>query len=315
MGGALGLLLGPAVQAQPDTMAILGKDNFLFAAWGTTDVPNWEAIDGNVERIAEVRTRLAARGIALVVPVIPSKKLFYADRLPSNDSLTAPMLARYAGIQERLARADVPSFDAQSLFQQLSAAGQEVYYRTDQHWTQVAADAFAQATAEVIRRLVPVLTGESGSGMALGALTRERRYGDLAERFLSPEQRRAVGREIFVVRRAAEPQGLLDGAPAPVHVTGNSMVQPYFGFPQKLSHLLDRPVTVNWKPGDVGFWRVLMEYLESSEFRNHPPQALVWQLFEPNFHLGPDAKGLWDSASLISAQDWARRLKTALPAP
>jgi alginate O-acetyltransferase complex protein AlgJ len=71
---------------------------------------------------------------------------------------------------------------------------------------------------------------------------------------------------------------------------------------------------VNWKPGDVGFWSVLIEYLESAAFRQRPPQVLVWQLFEPNFHLGPDAEGLWDAASVISAQDWSRRLAAALPA-
>ncbi|RID98277.1 alginate O-acetyltransferase AlgX-related protein [Simplicispira hankyongi] len=310
----LGLWLAGAAHAQPDILAIIGKDNYLFPAWGTTDAPDWAAIDANVARVAEVRRRLAARGIALVAPVIPSKKLFYADKLVGDDALTPEMLGRYAGIRDRLAAAKVPGFDAEALFRALQAKGEQVYYRTDQHWTQIAADATAQATAELIHQLVPQLAGKPGTGLALGAITKERRYGDLADRFLSPEQRRAAGREIFTVRRATEQTGLLDSAPAPVHVTGNSMVQPYFGFPQKLSNLLDRPVSVNWKPGDVGFWIVLMEYLESSAFRTQPPQVVVWQLFEPNLHLGPNAKGLWDSASLISEQDWSQRLAAALPA-
>ena len=48
---------------------------------------------------------------------------------------------------------------------------------------------------------------------------------------LSPEQRKQAGRDLH---RAppGENQSLLDDAPAPVHVTGHSMVQPYFGFPQ-----------------------------------------------------------------------------------
>ena len=313
LGLPLGLWLAGAAHAQPDAMAIIGKDNYLFPAWGVTDTPDWAAIDATVARVAQVQKRLAARGIALITPVLPSKKLFYADKLVGDDALTPEMLGRYAGIRERLAAAQVSSFDVEALFRTLQAKGEQVYYRTDQHWTQVAADATAQATADRIHQLVPQLAGKPGTGLALGAITKERRYGDLAERFLSPEQRRAAGREIFTVRRTTEQAGLLDSAPAPVHVTGDSMVQPYFGFPQKLSNLIDRPVSVNWKPGDVGFWFVLMEYVESSTFRTQPPQVIVWELLEPSFHLGPNAKGLWDSASLISEQDWDKRLAAALP--
>ena len=76
------------------------------------------------------------------------------------------------------------------------------------------------------------MAGKPGTGLPLGSVFNERRYGDLAELFLSPEQRKQAGRETFTVRRQAENQSLLDDAPAPVHVTGHSMVQPYFGFPQ-----------------------------------------------------------------------------------
>jgi alginate O-acetyltransferase complex protein AlgJ len=314
LGFSLGLSLPQVAMAQPDILAIIGKDNYLFPAWGTTDEPNWPAIDATVARVAEVHKRLAARGIALVAPVLPSKKLFYADKLPAVDALTPEMLGRYAGIRDRLAAAGVPGFDVERIYRALQAKGEPVYYRTDQHWTLAAADATAQATADLIHQLVPKLAGAAGTGLALGAISKERRYGDLAERFLSPEQRRSAGREIFTVRRQTQTTGLLDAAIAPVHVTGNSMVQPYFGFPQKLSNLIDRPVSVNWKPGDVGFWSVLIEYLESAAFRQQPPQVVVWQVFEPNFHLGPDAEGLWDAASVLSAQDWSRRLGAALPA-
>lgn len=313
LGLPAALWLAASAYAQPDILAVIGKDYYLFPGWGTTDAPDWPAIDASVARVAEVRRRLASRGIALVVPVLPSKKLFYADKLLGDDRLTPEMLGRYTGIQRRLAAAQVPGFDVEALLRTVQARGEAVYYRTDQHWTQAAADAVAVATADLIRRLVPQLAGTPGTGLALGSIAKERRYGDLAERFLTPEQRRAAGREIFTVRRATQQAGLLDSAQAPVHVTGNSMVQPYFGFPQKLSNVLDRPVSVNWKPGDVGFWVVMMEYLESAAFRAEPPQAIVWQMFEPNFHLGPDAKGLWDSASLIPEEDWSRRLAAALP--
>lgn len=313
LGLPMGLALAGLARAQPaDNLAFVGQDNYIFAAWDSLSTPDWKGIDATVARVAQVGQLLAARGVALVVPVLPDKMRIYEEKLPADKPMSPEMRQRYAGILSRLQTAGVATFDDDKLLMALKAAGQPVYYRTDQHWAQPAADATAQATADLIRQKVPNLAGQPGTGMALGPLINERRYGDLADRFLSPEQRRAVGREIYSVRRAGDGESLLADAPSPVHVTGNSMVQPYFGFPQKLSNLLDRPVSVNWKPGDVGFWRVLLEYVESNAFRQQKPQALVWQLFEPNFHLGPDARGLWDSASVVSAEEWQRRIQAAL---
>lgn len=309
----LALALPGLAQAQVETLAIVGKDNYIFAGWGS-DVPDPKGIDATVARVAEVRKLLAARGVTLIVPLVPDKMAFYEDKLPDGKTMSPAMRTRYATILGKMQAADIPTFDGMAAMRTVQAAGQQVFYRTDQHWAQAGADATAQATTDLIRRLVPNLAGKPGSGMALGAVSNERRFGDLADRFLSPEQRRAAGREIFTVRRQTESDNLLGDAPSPVHVTGNSMVQPYFGFPQKLSNLIDRPVSVNWKAGDVGFWLILLEYIESAEFRRAPPQVLVWQLFEPNFHLGPDARGLWDAASIVSDSDWSRRLKAALAA-
>lgn len=313
LGLPMGLALAGLARAQPaDNLAFVGQDNYIFAAWDSLSTPDWKGIDATVARVAQVSQLLAAKGVALVVPVLPDKMRIYEEKLPADKPMSPEMRQRYAGILSRLQTAGVATFDDDKLLMALKAAGQPVYYRTDQHWAQPAADATAQATADLIRQKVPNLAGQPGTGMALGPLINERRYGDLADRFLSPEQRRTVGREIYSVRRAGDGESLLADAPAPVHVTGNSMVQPYFGFPQKLSNVLDRPVSVNWKPGDVGFWRVLLEYVESNAFRQQKPQALVWQLFEPNFHLGPDARGLWDSASVVSAEEWQRRIQAAL---
>ncbi|MBP6893848.1 alginate O-acetyltransferase complex protein AlgJ [Pseudacidovorax sp. 1753] len=313
LGLPMGLALAGLARAQPaDNLAFVGQDNYIFAAWDSLTTPDWKGIDATVARVVQVSQLLAAKGVALVVPVLPDKMRIYEEKLPADKPMSPEMRQRYAGILSRLQTAGVATFDDDKLLMALKAAGQAVYYRTDQHWAQPAADATAQATADLIRQKVPNLAGQPGTGMALGPLINERRYGDLADRFLSPEQRRAVGREIYSVRRAGDGESLLADAPSPVHVTGNSMVQPYFGFPQKLSNVLDRPVSVNWKPGDVGFWRVLLEYVESNAFRQQKPQALVWQLFEPNFHLGPDARGLWDSASVVSAEEWQRRIQAAL---
>ncbi|WMD23552.1 twin-arginine translocation pathway signal [Achromobacter seleniivolatilans] len=301
-----------AYAQEASSIVIQGKDNWLFPGWGSLTQVDTRGIDASTQLIRETRDALAAKGVQLEVLVLPDKTLFYQDKLPDGKALSADVKKRYQTIQEKLKQAGVSTFDDEAVLKRVKDAGQDVFYRTDQHWTQAAADATAEALAQQIKQDVKTLAGKPGSGMPLGSVVNERRYGDLAELFLTPDQRKQAGRETFVVRRQADNQNLLDDAPAPVHVTGHSMVQPYFGFPQKLSNVLDRPVSVNWKPGNVGQWIMLLEYLESPAFKQNKPQVLVWQMFEPTYAQGPDAKGLWDNASIMSADAWRSRMKAAI---
>jgi len=239
-----------APAAQDSSIVLVGRDGWLFPAWGSLTEVDTAAVARNTELIADAQHALAAAGIALQVLVLPDKALFYEDRLPDGKRLGDPVRGRYALEVDGLSKAQVPAIDALQVLRQVRQGGQDVFYRSDQHWTQPAADAVATAVAAKVKEQVPVLAGQAGSGMVLGSEVKERRFGDLAELFLTDEQRKAIGRDTFTVRRQAEQQSLLDDAPAPVHVTGHSMVQPYFGFPQKLSNLLDRPVSVN--PAGIG---------------------------------------------------------------
>lgn len=310
LAATLGLAL-PAAQADDSSIVLRGNDGWLFPGWGSLTEVDSRGIDASTVLIKDAQQALAARGVQLQVLVLPDKTRFYQDKLPTGKTLSAPVQQRYQTILASLRKAGISAIDDEAVLRQLKDSGKDVFYRTDQHWTQAAADATAVATAEQARRDVPALKGNAGSGMALGSEFKERRYGDLAERFLTPEQRKQTGRETFTVRRQAAAKGLLDDAPAPLHVTGHSMVQPYFGFPQKLSNSIDRPVSVNWKPGNVGQWIMLLEYLESPDFQRNPPQVLVWQMFEPNYAQGPQASGLWDNASIMSADSWRQRLRAA----
>ncbi|WP_371813814.1 twin-arginine translocation pathway signal [Diaphorobacter sp. HDW4A] len=299
-------------QNNGSSLVIKGKDGWLFAGWGSLTQVDTAGIDRTVQLVAHVNQQLKERNIDLLILMLPDKVHFYADKLPDGTKVSPAVEQRYALIQNKLQRADIQTFDNFTLLKKVRGAGADVFYRTDQHWTLDAADATAQGTADLIRKIKPQLSGTAGTGTPLGALAKERRYGDLAEIFLTPEEKKQIGREVYTVRRQAEGQGLLDDAPAPVHVTGHSMVQPYFGYPQKLSNLLDRPVSLNWKPGNIGPWVMLLEYLESSSFKQTKPQVLVWQMFEPNFNQGPDAAGLWDNAAVMPVDTWTQRVTRAL---
>lgn len=309
---SMALVSVAAVAQESSTLLIRGKDGWLFPRWGSLTAVDSAGIDNATTLIGQANQVLAAKGIKLEILLLPDKVRFYQSKLPDGESMSPQVQQRYTMVLEKLKQVGITTLDGEALLRKVQQSGQDVFYRTDQHWTQAAADASAEATAEMIQRDVPQLAGQPGTGMALGAPIKDRRYGDLADLFLSVEEKKQLGRDTFNVRREAQSTSLLDDAPAPVHVTGHSMVQPYFGFPQKLSNVLDRPVSLNWKPGNVGPWVMLLEYVESPAFKQHKPQVLVWQMFEPSYAQGPNAKGLWDNASIMTNEAWLNRFKAAV---
>lgn len=301
-----------SVLADTNTLVFLGKDNWLFPAWGSLTKIDMQGIDQSVELIKQTKDALQKLDINLEVLLQSDKSLIHQDMLPDNIRVSSEVDNRYQTILKKLQENGVQCFDSSIVLKKLKQEDKNVFYRTDQHWTLAAAEASAQATADHIKTQVPTLRGQVGTGKPLGAISTESRYGDLADIFLTPEQRKQVGRERFSVRKAALNQNLIDDEKAPVHVTGPSLAQPYFGYPQKLSNALDRPVSVNWKPGNIGQWVTLLEYLESEDFKKNRPQVLVWQISEATFSNGPNAVGLWNNASLMPSDVWLKRVKVAL---
>ena len=153
----------PVAAANQDSSIVLtGKDGWLFPAWGSlTDVDS-AAVARNTALIAEAQRTLAAAGVKLQVLVLPDKALFYEDKLPDGKRLGDAVRGRYALELSGLVNAHVPAVDALQAMRQVKQGGQEVFYRSDQHWTQPAADAVAAAVAAKVKEQVPTLAGQAG---------------------------------------------------------------------------------------------------------------------------------------------------------
>jgi len=228
-------------------------------------------------------------------------------------ALSTDVRARYSHIQSSLLQEKIHTLDDLAVLTSVEQGGQSAFQRADYHWTGWSSEASAAAAGELIGKKW-TLDGKPGAASTLGEWTSERHFGDLATNFMTTEQRKAIGREIFIVRAPSRKAGsLLDEAKAPVHVIGNSFVQPYFGFPQKLSNVIDRPVSITWNVGNVGPWLTLLQYVESPQFSQHRPQVIVWQFNEGQLQFGPDAVGRWDAKSLIDIDIWRKRIALALP--
>jgi alginate O-acetyltransferase complex protein AlgJ len=310
LSGVLLSLSGTAVQAA--SAVITGKDGWLFPAWESLNKVDNPGTARSIGLIKDVQQQLGREKIALVVLVVPMKAPFYAQRLPADQPLSPAVVQRYERLQGDLGKAGLTTLDIKPILQQTEQGKQTAFYRADYHWTGWSAENSADATAKLISGRYR-LQGEPGGGAVLGEWFDKRAFGDLASNFLPAIKRKAIGRDIYTVRHQVEKDLLIDDAPAPVQVIGNSFVQPYLGFTQKLSNALDRPVTLTWNPGDVGPWATLLQYLESPDFAQHKPQVIVWQFNEGQFHLGPDAAANWNAKGVTSLSQWHQRIKKALP--
>ena len=310
LAGVLLSLSGTAVHAA--SAVITGKDGWLFPAWESLNKVDNAGTARSIGLIKDVQQQLAREKIALVVLVVPMKAPFYAQRLPADQPLSPAVVQRYDRLQSELGNASLTTLNVKPILQQTEQGKQTAFYRADYHWTAWSAENTADATAKLITGRYR-LQGEPGGGAVLGEWFDKRAFGDLASNFLPAIKRKAIGRDIYTVRHQVEKDLLIDDAPAPVQVIGNSFVQPYLGFTQKLSNALDRPVTLTWNPGDVGPWATLLQYLESPDFAQHKPQVIVWQFNEGQFHLGPDAAANWNAKGVTSLNQWHLRIKKALP--
>ena len=322
-GAALGLCAGlmattgltaasgpAAAQSQP---IISGKGGWLFPGWESLSVLDKAGIARTIGLIKDAQTALAARNITLIPIVVPLKASFYTDKLPNGTRISAEVAGQYDYILAELKKAGLDTVDLRPALKSAQTGKQVIFYRADYHWSAWSAEAAADAVAQAIKASGVKLAGAAGSGDKLGSWVTQRHMGDLAERFLTPDQQKQVGPDLYTVRVQPEAKGgLVDTASAPVHVVGNSFVQPYLGFPQKLSSALDRPVALTWNPGNVGPWVTFLQFASAPDFARNPPQVVVWQFNEGPFHSSPEATDQWDASSIMTSQQFRDRMQAAV---
>lgn len=300
-----------ATTAHAASAVIVGQDGWLFPAWESLSKVDNAGTARSTTLIKQVQQRLEREKIALVLLVVPMKAPLYVQRLAPGQTVSPAVAQRYERLQGELNKAGLTTLDIKPILQQTEHGKQTAFYRADYHWTAWSAENTADATARLINSRYR-LQGEPGGGAVLGDWFDKRAFGDLAANFLPAVKRKAIGRDIYTVRHQVEKELLIDDEPAPVQVIGNSFVQPYLGFTQKLSNALDRPVNLTWNPGDIGPWATLLQYLESSDFAAHKPQVIVWQFNEGQFHQGPDASAQWNAKGVTSLSQWQQRIQKAL---
>lgn len=312
-GLATASLAAGALPAAAQNGVIMGQGGWLFPGWESLTVLDKAGIARTIGLLKDTQTALAAKNIKLLPVVVPLKASFYTDKLPNGTKISADVAGQYDYILAEMKKAGLDTVDLRPALKSVQTGKQVIFFRADYHWSAWSAEAAADAVAQAIKASGIKLSGAAGSGDKLGSWVTQRHMGDLAERFLTPDQQKQVGPDLYTVRVQPAAKGdLVDNAAAPVQVVGNSFVQPYLGFPQKLSNALDRPVALTWNPGNVGPWVTFLQAVSAPDFARKPPQVVVWQFNEGPFHSSPEATDQWDASSIMTSQQFRDRMQEAL---
>lgn len=132
---------------------LAGREGWLFTAEEFQSARSLEpAMRIDLAAIREVQGELTARGVGLVIALVPAKARVYPEHL-GRYSLPAELAGRYRAQREALAALGLPVPDLLEALRQAKREG-EVFLRTDTHWAPLGAAAAAHALAAPVEDLL-----------------------------------------------------------------------------------------------------------------------------------------------------------------
>lgn len=290
--------LGPRVRR--------GCASWLFLADEITPQAQGQANAARRARqVNETAERLRARGITLLVVVVPDKTRIQRDALcglPRPASLEPRVRHWTASLHE----AGLVALD---LTDALARAGRDMYLRTDTHWSEAGANQAAKAVARALSALpqgragfTPVQRTEQhlrSPTPHAGDLIRLAGIDRLPARW-QPEPDR-VATSVFTPitqTSAASADDLFGDAQLPSVALVGSSYAGASNFLPWLAHHLHTPVA-NFAKDGGGFAGAITAYLASPAYRDTPPKVLVWEIPERDLQAPP-------GAAEAALEDWLR---------
>lgn len=253
---------------------VTGTEGWLFTAEEVR--PLTDDLDQSLARIARVRDRLAAAGTKLVIVPVPGKLDVHVAH---SDPQTAEGIATlYDAFLSGLRDRKVAVLDSRAALR-VDAARDAAFFRTDTHWTPRGAENVARALAASGL----VAQGETDFAISTGA---EQEFtGDLVSFVTTDGLAPLLGfaPEVatpYVVTSAPE-AGALDifggaQAGATLLIGTSYSANPTWSFAEALKLALRRDV-LNLAEEGRGPARPMLDYLASAEFRDAPPELVIWE--------------------------------------
>ena len=258
----------------------VGCDDWLYLMEELRPWPDAaKAMAARADTLHRVAAELKARGIGLVVVLVPDKA-----RIEAAHACGVPYSAQARG---RLAAfkalvTDLPVVDLAPVFQSVHAP---LYYRTDTHWNQFGAAAAARAVADAVKTPITrdrvFKTETAPEADRAGDLLRLMSLDEVPDlpiklRPLPDRERTETTKQ---TEGPAEGGGLLDDAPVPEVVLLGSSFSINANFYGHLEENLHAAVGQFGQAGGA-FWGSARDYFKSPAFTETPPKLVIWEFPE-----------------------------------
>jgi alginate O-acetyltransferase complex protein AlgJ len=263
---------------------LVGSDGWLYTDEEFALQPHEGAeIEAKLAWVAAARDALRARGTELVVALIPAKARVHPEHL-GRHRWPGYAQARYDRFRDGLEALGIPTPDLATPLQAAAARGEQIFLRTDTHWTPGG----AQRVAELVAAAQPVTAlGQDRYRTTLAEP--EPHSGDLL-RFLplGPLEDPLGPRPDMLIRHSTAAEGgggggglgLFDEVTIPVTLVGTSYsAGEGWNFPGALQRALGADV-LNAAQEGFGPLKPMADYLQDESFLEAPPRLVVWEIPE-----------------------------------
>lgn len=265
----------------------VGDDGWLFTS---EEFATYAGADENVARnarlVGAVKDAMAAKGVRLVVAMVPAKARVMSERL-GRYRVPAGVAAWPATFGGDLRGQGVAVLELEAALTAGKADG-DVFLRTDTHWTPHGAAVAAKAIAATLRAESPPPAWLDSARVTLTTAAPVAHPGDLLRYVpLGPLQARLGPKEDTLATPTATVEssaGLLDEVTIPVALVGTSYSDDArWGFVGALQKELGADV-LNAAAQGQGPFVSMMKYLDDEAWSKSPPQLVIWEI--PERYLG-----------------------------
>ncbi|KAF1029651.1 MAG: putative alginate O-acetylase AlgJ [Pseudomonas sp.] len=264
---------------------VLGRDHWLYSDEEFNPAVNEDQnLQGNYALVEGVRQTLKAHGVQLVMAIVPAKVRLYPEHLGDVHPASIHQ-GLYQGFHARVAADKIIAPDLLGPLQQAKLNGQQVFLRTDTHWTPDGAEVAAKQLARTIAAKT-LLSGEPRQFVTEAQKTVPHK-GDLRlflpldplfENLMPPKE--PLQKRVTHPAQSEGDDALFADTDAPVALVGTSYsANPNWNFVGALKQALHNDV-VNYSEDGHGPIRPMLAYLKSEDFKNSPPQVLIWEFPE-----------------------------------
>ncbi|WP_339486221.1 alginate O-acetyltransferase [Pseudomonas sp. EL_65y_Pfl2_R95] len=284
----------------------IGADGWLYSDEEfKPDPTGTHNLSDNLNTIEGVRNELAKHNIKLVMAIVPAKARLYPEHIGNNHA--SPIHADlYQQFHKAMDREGIMAPDLLATLEAAKPRGQ-LFLRTDTHWTPFGADIAAKRLSAAVTHNF-VLPGDPQEYVTSTEKT-ESYHGDLTRfipvdplfKTLMPPPDDLQKRSTVAASQTEGADALFAESNIAVALVGTSYsANPNWNFEGALREHLQRDVG-NYAEDGRGPVLPMLGYLQSDDFKNNPPQVVIWEFPERYFPM-PNDLSEFD-------QDWVARLK------